>query len=192
MSQGGPLGHGLPCVAPLCELPLESPGCTGATLWFRATGSCCGLRYGYVMRGHVMAAVPASREHTRLRFLQLLESPSSLFACTCLPWVQQAVWTARQLASRTGSARQRVTCLPWVQQAVWTARQLASRTGSVRQRVYRSLPFRQLHCKVSFLIFLTPLSIGPDLLRAPKLKPAGWALFLISGACGPLWSSLQL
>ena len=169
MSQGGPLGHGLPCVAPLCELPLESPGCTGATLWFRATGSCCGLRYGYVMRGHVMAAVPASREHTRLRFLQLLESPSSLFACTCLPWVQQAVWTARQLASRTGSARQRVTCLPWVQQAVWTARQLASRTGSarqrvtflpwvqqavwtarqlasrtgsVRQRVYRSLPFR--------------------------------------------------
>ena len=165
MSQGGPLGHGLPCVAPLCELPLESPGCTGATLWFRATGSCCGLCYGYVMRGHVMAAVPASREHTRLRFLQLLESPSSLFACTCLPWVQQAVWTARQLASRT---------------------------GSVRQRVYRSLPFRQLHCKVSFLIFLTPLSIGPDLLRAPKLKPAGRALFLISGACGPLWSSLQL
>lgn len=47
-------------------------------------------------------------EHMCLQFLRLLESPSSLFARTYLPWVQQAVWTARQLASRTGSARQRV------------------------------------------------------------------------------------
>ena len=120
------LGHGLLCVVRPCELHHESPGCccSGATL----------ERYnGYVIGGYAVATLwlwmtaarllrqPGERlcygyraSQERINTFAVSTAPSHLLPCPT--WVQQivrTVWTARQVASQTGSVIQLPLKLEW-------------------------------------------------------------------------------
>ena len=131
------LGHGLVSGLPLYELCHESTGCccTGATLeciLVMQSEFILRLRYSYLMvmlcpllwllrRDAVLWLPCQPGENTCVcsSYCSLSLHPASDFL-HCLPWVQQTLWTARQLASQIGSTTPRNTLfLPYMNFSLW-------------------------------------------------------------------------
>ena len=95
------LGHRLLCAVCIYKLRLESSGVCYCIM---------AMSVGSATRDETIQHVYCysccnSQERTNMSVVPMAPwvSPSFLLA-PCLPWFQQTVWTARQLASRTGSA----------------------------------------------------------------------------------------